>query len=274
MSEKDSGPVDTAQIRPEATGSSALPPRDRRRSLYLVGGIVFAVAVVVLLLLAAVLPGLRPPGGGAPSGLKTESQAVAAAAGVLGSTPGGPWNLTLADGFAYVQQVNQYLGWKVSAHCPIIPGPLGNVSVGPYDGEYSGGGAVTWLLGFEASAPDSGYLIVLVENGTAREVGTAASTGSCMGAYGTPIGPAVDSSVAVSAILDSKNGSRFAAMYPRANATYFLWPYIGGLTPRAPMWVVDLMGCGIGYPGPGAIESWVWANNGTVYSTPPPPTAC
>ncbi len=260
-----------------ATGTSvpssqmpATGDRSRRRR-YAALGAVLAVVVVVAVLVSGLIPGVRLFGSGtsSPSGPDTESQAVAAASGVLGSTPGGPWSLSEAGGNALIPAYPVNWSFLVSGPCGFHGGELGNVSLGPYSGAYSSGVAVTWELTFVGPTNSSGALGIIVENGTARSLGIASLTGSCAGRYVSIGTPVADSSIAMKDVLNTANGTLFAEMFSRANVTYALSPGTPG-----PFWDVYLNGCGLYRFGAGTIISQVWASNGTVDIAPHAPTTC
>jgi hypothetical protein len=253
--------------------SSPIPAtRDRsQRRRYAALGAVLAVAVVVILLVSGLIPGVRLFGSGTSSsaGPDTESQAVTAASGILGSTPGGPWSLSEAGGNAFIPSWPVNWSFLAAGPCGFHGGELGNVSLGPYSGAYASGVAVTWGLTFVGPTNSSGALGIIVENGDARLLGIASLVGSCAGQH-VPIGaPVVDSSIAMKDVLDTTNGTRFAEMFSRANVTYALSPGSPG-----PFWDVYLNGCGLYRVGAGTILSQVWASNGSVDIAPRAPTSC
>lgn len=267
-SQSAEGPV--AGTSALSTPIPATRVRSRRRR-YAALGAVLAVAVVVTVLVFGLVPGIRLFGRGtsSSSGPDTESQAVGAASGILGSTPGGPWSLSDASGNAFVPPWSVNWSSQESGPCGFHGGAIGNVSLGPYSGAYSSGVAVTWELIFVGPTNSSGALGIVVEDGNARLLGIASLVGSCAGRYVSIGVPVVDSSIAMKDVLATANGTRFAQVFSRANVTYTLSPGSPGA-----FWDVDLNGCGLYLLGAGTILSQVWASNGTVDVAPHTPTTC
>jgi len=236
------------------------------RGISIVAGIVAVVIVAVFVILQGV-GSLSSGGAGSASHPATFMEALQSASSTVASVSGGPWSLTSAVGVAYTVPWSLD-AFRLSHQCTAISGTFQNATYPAGSGNYTGGQAGVWVLSFAGPAPSGGVLFVVVGYGSATEIGIVSASGSCRGYYGIPVGNVVDSSVAMEKVLVTTNGSRFAQMFPRSNATYFIGPEV------PPVWTISLSPCADIVRGAGAVESTIWAVNGTIQSPPQAPTVC
>ncbi len=244
------------------------------RTIKIAGAVAVATVVVFSVLAAGLVPGVGPfPSGGSLAPDTTAAGAVLMAQGIAAGAPGGPWSLAAVSGWAFTTQAFFDENPFCIGNLTPVGGTLQNASMGPYSGDYRTGIAVLWFLTYSSPVAGGGNLVVQVDNGVAQEVGVVPQ--GCYGsaAVFSPLGPVIDSSVAVEAALLTPNGTRYSSMFQEANATYDL-----DSTGYGPVWWVFLSACPNEdrvAPGQfGELSASVWAANGTVDQPPQIPVSC
>lgn len=243
-----------------------LPPgrADRRRLWISLAGVLIALLVVLSALwYTGVIPRASAPSSQYLTA-DTEGQAVAAAQPILKGIPGGPWNLSHAEGYAATNSSS------FPFHPPTTCGAslnTTNATDGPYSGAYASGEAVLWLLMFASSNTPGSTVGIEVDQGVATDLGTDRAGCAWLSPVGV-LGPVVDSSAAVEAVLATLNGTRFESMFTHADVRYIL-DYSA-----SPQWDIVMNGCSGLFDSPGTLSATVWAGNGTIAGPVYGPSAC
>lgn len=221
------------------------------------------VVVAVAAALAVVLTGVLSPGAGSSVSLVSEHAAVATAADFTNGIPGGPWQLTFAEGYLGGGPINSTWILPRASSCQILNRSVTTIA-NPFSNETAYGGlAEVWVFAYANSGGSTG-LTVVVQNGAATELGQWSGP-DCR--PGPPLGTdLIDSTSAAEAVTATKVGADFIANYSEPGGHYTLEndSYLdGGVEKNASFWgvVFGLNGDTFSF---GAL---VFANNGTVYCT-------
>jgi len=203
----------------------------------LVGVTIVAVVVVLALILTGVLPILTSTPGGPAPGPESYSTAAGPANALAGSVAGGPWTLSVAEGWDLTTPYTTSLG----SGCTVTGGS-DSYSMPAFTGNYSNGELSTWGFVYLNAATTS-ELAIAVQNGVATEVGVATAGGNCrfspltLGALG---GGVMDSS-RVAALVDATPAvTTYLHNHTVSNASFGVAVVAGG---TGPVWVVDYTMC-------------------------------
>jgi len=251
---------------PPPTGSSSLARPPPRGSLSRFGLIVVVAVVVVLVVAALLLVGnLGGPGSSTgPAAEVSEQSAANAAAKYAAQVPGGPWNLTGAQGVESTANVSSPVaGLFGNTSCPLEGSTISELTVPGFNGTYSNGLAEAWLFVYVSTNGTGATLILFAEDGGVSEVGEITTPGCIVTPFHALPSDLIDSTAAARAAVATANGTAFVSEFAQANATYYLdYNTYGGLALGIPQWILNYDACSGGSTV--EFDAEMDASNGTV----------
>ncbi len=234
-----------ANAPPPPTGSSSTGRSSSGRTVGVVAAVVVAAALVAVLFLTGVFPGLHTGGAGSStsSGSGASGPAESTATTYANGVSGGPWTLAIASGIDSTTAETILTSTLSNGSCPLSGGTISSISIPAYSGPYSNGAAEAWLFEFESPGRTT-TLLVVVQGGTAAEVGEALGTGCAVSPVGVPA-DAISSSTAAADATATANGTKFVQEFGSANATYLLLTgeHLGAPTSN---WYIEFSACSTG----------------------------